>query len=227
MEMNKTTRITRDVKQYWKQSPYWAKIVWVLSTLFSSSSIASLGDTVFAWKGFILDGINFYRIIVSPIKSISIFLYKVEITTYQADLIVLFGLFFASYLRFTLFKQLEFIDSSRKTKGLYLRAALGFLIIWCLTTGFVAAGILKDLNIGLEILVVFVYIFVLLYPLQVIGYLKFNISNNSLAGRILKIKKLKDYSKNKAKLFIVYYGPVVVAIFTTFILAAINAGLTR
>ncbi len=44
------------------------KLLLVISFFLSISSIASLSETVFKWKGFILDGIQFYQaFLASPI----------------------------------------------------------------------------------------------------------------------------------------------------------------
>ncbi|NQY07446.1 MAG: hypothetical protein HRT68_14930, partial [Flavobacteriaceae bacterium] len=45
----------------WENGTILTRAAIVLSTFLASGAIASLSDTVFAWKGFILDGINVYK----------------------------------------------------------------------------------------------------------------------------------------------------------------------
>ncbi|AUP77449.1 hypothetical protein [Flavivirga eckloniae] len=54
-----------------KKYPLWLKIVLGTSLFISASSITSLSDTIFEWKGFIKDGLDFYRIhISSPLRRV-------------------------------------------------------------------------------------------------------------------------------------------------------------
>lgn len=50
-----------EAKQLWKNSSWMMRLFVLLSVFVTTSSIASLSDIVFKWKGFILDGIQFYR----------------------------------------------------------------------------------------------------------------------------------------------------------------------
>lgn len=49
----------------WKKYPYWLKIVLGISLFISVSSITSLSDVVFKWKGFIKEGLDFYSVYIS------------------------------------------------------------------------------------------------------------------------------------------------------------------
>ena len=60
-----------EIKKEWKKSSLGIKIIIVLSSFFVFSSITSLSDVIFSWKGFILDGIEFYKsIITHPLKKL-------------------------------------------------------------------------------------------------------------------------------------------------------------
>ena len=50
-----------EVTQHWKRSPWRVKIFLLVALFLSTSSLASLSDAVFKWKGFILDALIFYR----------------------------------------------------------------------------------------------------------------------------------------------------------------------
>ena len=54
-----------EVKKAWKDAPLLLKAWLVLSALLSSASIASLSQTVFEWKGFLVHAVTFYRETVS------------------------------------------------------------------------------------------------------------------------------------------------------------------
>jgi len=217
-----------EAKEYWKQSPFWAKVVWGFSIFISSGSIASLSELVFSWKGFILDGINFYRDLAKPLKVIIDYFYTVDVTVVQVDLIILFSLFNVSYLRFTALKQLDRARPEQLTNALYIRTIILFVIIWLLMLVFVAAGVLDRIDGFVYFIFIWVYVFPFYYPMYVISLLKeFDIDNNSFTGQVLNAKLMKYYSNNIFKFFMVYYGPVVIAVVLTLLLAAINAGLNK
>lgn len=50
-----------EVTNYWKHSPWRIKIFLALSLFLSTSSIASLSESIIKWKWFILDALTFYR----------------------------------------------------------------------------------------------------------------------------------------------------------------------
>ncbi len=50
-----------EFKNDWKNSGWITRLILLISVFISTSSFASLSGIVFKWKGFILDGIEFYR----------------------------------------------------------------------------------------------------------------------------------------------------------------------
>ena len=54
-----------DLGKVWSSSGSLFKVMAVISVFLSISSIASLSDRIFEWKGFVLDGVNFYRLYIS------------------------------------------------------------------------------------------------------------------------------------------------------------------
>lgn len=57
-------------KKLWSESSLFFKFLAVIGFLITFSSITSLSDVIFKWKGFILDGVNFYREwIIYPLQS--------------------------------------------------------------------------------------------------------------------------------------------------------------
>ena len=65
----------------WSRSGYLFKIVVIVSIFLSVSSVASLAERIFEWKGFILDAVNFYRIYI--VNTFSVLLAKIGINLDQ------------------------------------------------------------------------------------------------------------------------------------------------
>lgn len=49
------------IKANWRNSPWWYRVWLCVSAYLAISSIASFAESVVKWKGFILDGVLFYR----------------------------------------------------------------------------------------------------------------------------------------------------------------------
>lgn len=94
--------ISNRIKSYWSNQPVIAKFFLVISSFVSASSLASLSETIFKWKGFVLDAVEGYRSIVQPIRDMLISSFDVSITQGQIDSVVIFGLFYFGHLRFAL-----------------------------------------------------------------------------------------------------------------------------
>ena len=210
-----------EIKKYWKESPIWAKVVWVLSVFFASSSIASLSDLVFAWKGFILDGIEFYRAIISPIKDYFGNLLGIQIKREQADLIVFTGFFVSAYRKFIASRWLVSKPNIKITSLLFSINVL----FWLVTMLLISASILEMLHIAVDILLAFYLFHMLQYPVGIFLFDKLPPENkfHKTIGALM----LKAYANNKTRFFIVYYSPIIVAIALLFVAAAVNSGLTR
>ena len=50
-----------EVSQVWDVAPWRVRLYLVISVFLATSGVASLSETVFRWKGFILDGVSLYR----------------------------------------------------------------------------------------------------------------------------------------------------------------------
>lgn len=82
-----------EAKNLWKTSSWFTKIFIVLTVFLSTSSIASLSDIVFEWKGFILDAIKFYRSwIAEPVRSIAQLLGLKGHSSLEIDALIIFSL---------------------------------------------------------------------------------------------------------------------------------------
>ena len=86
-------------KKLWGNPSIPKRISIIVSTVLASGALASLADIIFAWKGFILDGITFYREwVVLPIgKLASVF--NLELSSNGVDFLIIYCLFLAAILR--------------------------------------------------------------------------------------------------------------------------------
>ena len=88
----------------WARAPWRVRVYLVLSLILASTSIASLSETVFKWKGFLLDGINLYRSLISdPVKVSIKSLLNYSLSQSTFDLAVLAILLAAASFRVAIF----------------------------------------------------------------------------------------------------------------------------
>ena len=77
----------------------------VLVLFLSSTSLASLSESVIKWKGFVLDALTFYRAhVLHPLAEAAQNLVGHPLSTTFLDNAVLYGLFFAALTRALLFR---------------------------------------------------------------------------------------------------------------------------
>ena len=89
----------KSAKNLWKNGKPITRFFIVLSTFLASGSIASLSDVVFAWKGFILDGVNVYRSwVVHPMQQLASD-FGLSIDNSEVHFLVLTALFMAAIYR--------------------------------------------------------------------------------------------------------------------------------
>jgi hypothetical protein len=85
----------KDIKlliQSWSQITFFWKVLTTLMILMQISSLASISDTVFQFRGFIATGIEMYRYISLPIASLGN-KYGLHYSTSDIDLVVLLVIF--------------------------------------------------------------------------------------------------------------------------------------
>ncbi|MCR9252397.1 MAG: hypothetical protein NXI20_18375, partial [bacterium] len=100
-----------EAKKHWKQSTKLYKLIVIFSIILATSSLTSIADIVFKWKGFILTGILFFRTYVShPIRQLFSFL-GLHFSDIQTDVLILTSLAFGSVLRAV------FLNWSKATDG--------------------------------------------------------------------------------------------------------------
>lgn len=73
--MGDTLNIEKDwsnIRRVFRDAGVLTKLFLIVSFILAPSAIASLSETIFTWKGFILEAINFYRgYFVEPVRSLS------------------------------------------------------------------------------------------------------------------------------------------------------------
>jgi hypothetical protein len=74
----------------WRKATWPLRLWLFLSLLVASGSVASLSETVFRWKGFLLDGLLFYRTyIAAPLQEALGYLLPVSLPPTFADVVTL------------------------------------------------------------------------------------------------------------------------------------------
>lgn len=82
----------KGASQLWSQSTLLTKCVLALSSFLALSSVASLSDAVFKWKGFILDGIMLYNGTIPYFFTWAASKIGISISQHWATYYVIFGL---------------------------------------------------------------------------------------------------------------------------------------
>ena len=88
-----------EVMMLWNKASPLMKVFLGISLFLTVSSVASLSNAVFAWKGFILDGIEFYRNwIGAPISKITKYI-GFKWNKQEIDFLVIGSIFYTCHLR--------------------------------------------------------------------------------------------------------------------------------
>ena len=87
------------VRRLWKDASFISKIFLVVSAFFALGSIATLSDVVFHWKGFILDGVNFYNRYVTSFIGKFVSFFGGTINQYWSNYYLLYFLVVAGHFR--------------------------------------------------------------------------------------------------------------------------------
>lgn len=95
MKEDKTKKetLSETVKEFWKSQRFEARVILFFSVFFSASSIASLSETIFKWKGFILDGVEFYKNTLHPVLQHLAKLFSIHLSATEVDILVVWFMF--------------------------------------------------------------------------------------------------------------------------------------
>jgi hypothetical protein len=89
----------QEAKELWASSSWPTKLLVGIWVFFAVSSVTSLADEVFKWKGFILDGLVFYRAWISVPLAAFASRIGLRYSQFDTDILLLHGLFFGSICR--------------------------------------------------------------------------------------------------------------------------------
>ncbi|MBC8754849.1 hypothetical protein H2O64_09220 [Kordia sp. YSTF-M3] len=88
-----------ELKNKWKNASLSLKILVILTSFINLNAIASLSETIFKWKSFILVGIEFYNsTIIEPIKTLLEF-FHLNLSETLINLIIVNTMIYGSLLR--------------------------------------------------------------------------------------------------------------------------------
>jgi len=130
-----------ELQEFWPNLLWWGKCAVVLMLFLTTGSVTSLSETVFQWRGFILDGMEFYRQwITAPLREIARDLVGLRYTGVQVDIVVLFGLgmgSFARWARYTAYSGIPVIIMAVISIILLGTSSFGVLVAYVFIFGFV------------------------------------------------------------------------------------------
>lgn len=195
-----------EYKDAWNKSSWKMKFVILLMLIMSTSSLVSLSDTIFEWRGFILDGVEFYqRFIAIPISR---FLSRLGLTYTGGaiDSLIILWITTMAVLRVIWFILNQFDDKRFVKKGKVM--VIGFIVVAFGLLGYVYEGVEAD---SFENLYTFVIPGFTFMSLREFWLLKRGRSSKQMFNRIM----------------LNLWGPIIFSILIVLILAAINEGLTR
>lgn len=89
-----------DLKEMWAGRSLVGKALLLFAFTLSVISVGSLADTVFAFKGFIVLGFDFYRELTEPIRRYISKIFSFEISQFTQDVFLLFSFWAGSIWRF-------------------------------------------------------------------------------------------------------------------------------
>lgn len=116
-----------EVLDHWERATWRGRILLGLALFVSSTSLASLSESVAKWKGFFLDAINFYRSWISePLLSKLGLLLGKPLPPHFIDAVVFFGFFFFAVARADLLRTLP--PSRRLINMLVLATAYLYMV---------------------------------------------------------------------------------------------------
>ena len=195
-----------ELKKTWKRSSVWFKVLLIFSTFMTISSVASLSEVVFSWKGFILDGINFYRNSISlPLKDILKSITGIRLDSSFVDVVILTIIFMTTSLRYYWFVATKVLPVWK------------VIVIMCLVPVIFVIGFLStawyriDWNSKKNVIYALesetIYLVLSVFLLFIIAQLVF-------------------FKPTKEEKFILF-TPLIIAVVCVFLLGAINAGLSK
>ncbi len=127
-----------EVVQYWSGAPWRVRVLLAIALFLSSSSLASLSEAVWKWKGFILDALTFYRSwVVHPMSEVAQRVIGQSVPPNFIDNAIFFGLFMGALTRALLFRA---ASKSRHVANIAFMGATYLAMLYMLATQQSEAG---------------------------------------------------------------------------------------
>jgi len=188
-------------RELWKDGSVGTKAIIVFSLFFTTSSITSLADYVFGWKGFILDGVEFYRTcITAPFSKLGE-LIGLRWSRPEVDTMIVFALMALGQMR------ANFTFTSRIGKQAWIVSHSIMFIGLSITLGMIP----QDRESTKD----YVFLAHLLTVIFLVGYL--------FAG-VMAYRHMPP--PRRLKLRLLYFGPGVFACAVVLLLGAVNVGIS-
>jgi hypothetical protein len=109
-----------EVRAAWPSYPWRLRLWLVLSLFLASGSIASLSDTIFRWKGFVLDAIDFYAAYVSePVRKALSNILSTDVPPNLAHILTLALLVITPNVRLILFRGASWSTRENALAGIF------------------------------------------------------------------------------------------------------------
>ena len=122
--------LNSDLRKEWRTAGPGKKILLSLSVLMTVSSLTSISDVVFRWRGFIADGVGLYHEYVrEPLREVLSDPFSIDLSTGLADLLVLTLIGVVAHAKYAASTQNEMLgDSELRMDHLVLSFPLHFLV---------------------------------------------------------------------------------------------------
>ena len=186
-----------EAKKLWNNSSLFTKILIGVSLFLTVSSVTSLADTIVSWRGFIADGLEFYRSwVIDPIHNGARRI-GLSYTENEVDMIIVAAVYLTGIVRVTIRRWQ--VQGTSIGKKLFAGTAILSLVIAVLSP-----GLTDDPAIALSEGNFWALIF---------GYV--------IAGLVFTATLPKRIPTT-----VLYFGPGALALVVVLVLGAINAGLT-
>ena len=81
-----------EARELWRESSSIFKLFIIISIFMTFSSFASMSDEIYKWKGFVADGLHFYRSsLIAPLDKILAY-FKLTYSQISKDYLVVYSL---------------------------------------------------------------------------------------------------------------------------------------
>lgn len=202
------------IRRVFREAGVLTKLFLIVSFFLALSAIASLSDTIFAWKGFILEAINFYRgYFVEPIRSLSSN-FRLHYSENEIHAATFLSISVVTGMRILSLGQIVAFDEINKRYNSNMTPNLA--PFWAMGLAF-SIGIWVWYGLSEQI--------VRLWTVALVFIL--NPAFIAVPKMIMTKFKYEYFERGKFNYFLAYYAYVIFVLLIVGILAAVNTGLKK